>query len=72
MILNIIMPLFRDILMRLSTSLVFFILIHEHRDHYERVYGQLQRLEANSNDAFWMSNQEEVFAVKKINRINRI
>jgi len=67
------MPLFRDILMRLSTTtLIFFIPIHEYRDRYERVYGQLQRLEANSNDAFWMSNQEEVFAVKKINRINRI
>lgn len=50
----------------------FFVLIHEHRDHYESVYGQLQRLEANLDDVFWMSNPEEVLATKNVNCINRV
>lgn len=72
-ILNMIMSLYRDVLVRLSASLVFSsIPIHEHCDYYERVYGQLQRLEANSNDASWMSNPEELFTAIKVNRINSL
>lgn len=40
----------------------FFVPI---RDHYERVYGQLQRLGANSDDVFWMDIQKELFMAVK-------
>lgn len=43
----------------------FFVPIREHRDHYERVYGQSQRLKANSDDVFWMSIPEELFTAEK-------
>lgn len=53
-----IMPLFRDALVRGPKPLAgFFVPVapREHRDRYERVYGQLQGLKTNLDGASWAS-----------------
>lgn len=47
-----IMPVFRGAFAQPNAPNGFFVLIREYRDCYERVYGQLRRPKANSNEAF--------------------